>query len=297
MTLRYPFIAAALCTLMLSLLAGCGNNNSSQTNSSQTNSNHTASDNQSASATKTLSITGSSTVAPLVREIGKRYEKLHPNVQVNVQTGGSSRGLADPKRGLADIGMVSRALGSKDRELTGHLIARDGVTMIVHANNPVKQLTSDQIRTIYRGEVTNWQAVGGVDQEIVVVNKAEGRSTLEVFLKHFALDNANVKPSVIIGDNEQGLKTIAGNPAAIGYVSVGAAEYQMQQGVPVRSLPLNDVAATTENLAKGLFPLARELNLVTYGEMQPLTQDFIRFAQSSEVNDLIKDLSFVPVNQ
>lgn len=82
-----------------------------------------------------LIINGSSTMAPLVSEIGKRFESLHPDTRIDVQTGGSSRGMADVMNGLADIGMVSRALKPEERHLFEHVIAHDGITVILHRKN------------------------------------------------------------------------------------------------------------------------------------------------------------------
>jgi ABC-type phosphate transport system substrate-binding protein len=113
-----------------------------------------------------LIITGSSTMAPLVSEIGKRFERLHPGTRIDVQTGGSSRGIADTVTGLADIGMVSRALKSQERALHGATIAHDGITMILHQDNPVHELTDKQIKAIYTGDITNWKTVGGPDAPI-----------------------------------------------------------------------------------------------------------------------------------
>ena len=84
-----------------------------------------------------LTLTGSSTVAPLAGELAKRYESLHPGVRIDVQTGGSSRGIADARRGTADIGMASRALKPGEEDLAAHTIALDGITVIVHKDNPV----------------------------------------------------------------------------------------------------------------------------------------------------------------
>ena len=84
-------------------------------------------------------------------------------------------------------------------------------------------------------------------------------------------------------------------PLAIGYVSVGSVEQNRQLKVPVKGLPLNGVEATTVAVAEGKFPIARELNLVTKGESSPLASEFIRFAKSSAVHDLVKELGFVPV--
>lgn len=242
-----------------------------------------------------LVITGASTLAPLIAEIGKRFETLHPKVRVDVQTGGSSRGVADTRQGLADIGMVSRAMKDEEKDLHAFPVARDGVGVILHKENPVQALTDEQIITIYTGKVTNWKSVGGKDAPITVVNKAEGRSTLEVFLHHFKLKNTDIKAQVVIGDNEQGVKTIAGNRNAIGYVSIGTAEYDESQGVPIKLLSMGGVTASTETVRNGTFPISRPLHIVTRTSPVGLTKDFIDYAQSKAVHDIIKQQYFVPL--
>lgn len=242
-----------------------------------------------------LTLTGSSTVAPLVAEISKRFEALNPGVRVDVQSGGSSRGIADARSGLADIGMVSRALKKEEEDLKSFAIARDGIGLIVHRDNPVQTLSGEQVVDIYLGKVADWGEVGGKAGPITVVNKAEGRSTLELFLHHFKLKNSQIKAHVVIGDNQQGIKTVAGNPGAIGYVSIGTAEFETGQGTPIKLLPVGGVAATVENVRNGRFPLARPLNLVTKEEPAGLVKSFIEFAHSGDVHDLIEAQFFVPV--
>ena len=185
-------------------------------------------------AAQRLVITGSSTVAPLIGEIARRFESLHPDVRVDVQTGGSSRGINDVRRGIANIGMVSRALKPDESDLQAFPIALDGISLIVHAANPVTALSKQQIAAIYSGNISHWHGVGGTDARITVVNKAEGRSTLELFLAYLQLTNNVIKPHIIIGDNAQGIKTVTGNRNAIGYVSIGAAVYEAQRGMAVR---------------------------------------------------------------
>src|SRR5207245_11303884 len=107
-----------------------------------------------------LLITGSSTTAPLVSAIAKRFQLQHAGVSIDVQTGGSGRGLTDARHGKADIGMVSRALSEADRDLVGLPIARDGVAVIVHKDNPVRSLSDAQVMAIYTGKLTNWKQVG-----------------------------------------------------------------------------------------------------------------------------------------
>ena len=118
-----------------------------------------------------LTLTGSSTIAPMAQEIASRFEQAHPNVRVDVQTGGSSRGIRDAKKGAADIGMTSRDLkADESNELVPTVIAWDGVAFVVHQDNPIKEITQEQLRQIYLGKINNWSAIGGADQRIVVSN-------------------------------------------------------------------------------------------------------------------------------
>ncbi len=242
-----------------------------------------------------LVITGASTLAPLIAQIGKQFESLHAKVRVDVQTGGSSRGVADARQGLADIGMVSRAMKDDEKDLQAFPIARDGVSIIVHKDNPVQDLSDEQVLAIYTGKTTNWKDVGGKDAVITVVNKAEGRSTLEVFLHYFKLKNTDVRAQVVIGDNEQGVKTVAGNRHAIGYVSIGTAEYDQFRGVPIRLLSVGGILASTENVRNETFPISRPLHLVTRTLPVGLAKAFIDYAQSKAVHDIIKQQYFVPL--
>ncbi|MCG8653713.1 MAG: phosphate ABC transporter substrate-binding protein [Pirellulales bacterium] len=265
------------------LIGGCGGSNSSSQNGSESE------------LSGRLTVTGSSTVAPLAAELAKRFEELHPNVRVDVQTGGSGKGIADARNGAADIGMASRALKDDELDLTPHQIAADGVCLIVHQTNSIGRLSDQQVVDIYSGKINNWRDVGGPDREITVVHKAEGRATLEVFLKHFGIENPQVKADVIVGDNEHGVKTVSGSAGAIGYVSIGTAEADAQAGVAIKLLPVGGIAATTENVASGVFPISRPLHLVTGDSASELAMEFINFCQSEETHDLVVAQYFVPV--
>jgi phosphate transport system substrate-binding protein len=246
-----------------------------------------------AAAESRLVITGSSTIAPLVLEMAKRFESLHPGMRIDVQSGGSSRGIADVRTGVAQIGMVSRGLKAQEADLVAHTIAMDGIALIVHRSNPVSSLTDEQVRAVYRGELRNWADVGGPQRPVTVVNKADGRSTLELFLQHFGLESSEVRAQVVIGENQQGIKTVAGNPGAIGYVSIGTADYEAAHGAAIRLLPMAGVEASVQSVRSGRFPLSRPLNLVTAGNPGALARRFIAFAQSESVDDLIQAQYFV----
>ncbi len=241
-----------------------------------------------------LTLTGASTISPLAITMGKRFEAQNPQIRVDVHTGGSTRGVVDTQQGLADIGMVSRQLTPQEEaNLQVFLIAMDGISIIVHADNPITEISKAQVQAIYTDKINNWQDLGGNDAAITVVHKAEGHSTLALFLEYLGLDNGSMQADVIIGDNQQGIKTIAGNPNAIGYVSIGSAEYDAQQGVPIKSLTLDGIQPTTNNVANGTFPLLRELNLITNSDPMPLAQQFIDFVLAENNHDLIEKQGFV----
>lgn len=270
-----PFFVVAALMIAVAGVSGCGTSTGTES--------------------RRLILTGASTVAPLASEIGKRFEAIHAGVRVDAQTGGSSRGVSDLRQGLNDIALVSRPLNAGEKDLHAFPIGLDGVCIILHKSNPVSALSDAQVVDIYTGKITNWNEVGGPDAPITVVNKAEGRSTLELFCHYFKLNNKAIKPHVVIGDNEQGIKTVAGNPHAIGYVSIGTAEFDVARGVPIKLLPVGGVAATSANVQNGTFPLARPLHLVTRSEPEGLVKEFIDFAMSDRVHDLVREHSFVPL--
>lgn len=242
-----------------------------------------------------LSITGSSTMAPLIADIAPLFEQ-RSGTRVDVQSGGSGRGINDTLNGLAEIGMSSRALTDEEVSLglVAHTIAWDGIALIVHRDNPLAALSREQVRAIYRGEVGSWQQLGGAEQTITLINKAEGRSTLTLFLEYFDLQNPEVKADLVAGENQQVILSVAGNPGAIGYVSIGAAEEAVSGGLAIKPLPLGGVAASVETVLSGRYPLCRELNLVTLGEPSGMAQQFIELVQSQPLHAVIKAHHFVP---
>jgi phosphate transport system substrate-binding protein len=249
----------------------------------------------SAAPGKTIRLTGASTIAPLASEIGKAFEAAHPGVRVDVQTGGSARGVLDTRGGNNELGMVSRPLKEDEKDLHAFPLALDGITVIVHAKNPVTALPREQIVAIFTGKITNWKEVGGPDAKITVVNKEEGRSTLELFCSYFDLKNSAIKAHAVIGDNKQGIKTVVASVHAIGYVSVGTAEYEAGQGVPIKLLPIDGVVASSANIANGTFPLARPLNLVAKSPPEGVVKEFLDFATSPQAHPLIRETGFVPL--
>ena len=240
-----------------------------------------------------LLVTGSSTMCPLIDETGKHFESLHKNVKVEVQCGGSGRGVSDARDGKADIGMASRALTEKEKDLYGFPIARDGISVILHRDNPVNSLSNAQVASIYTGKIANWKEVGGHDARITVVNPQKGYSSVELFTHYFKIDYEDIKASVIAGDNPTRIKALVEDPNAIAYISAGEADRNARTGVPIKPLPFNNVMPTGRNIITGNYPITRPLILVTKELPKGVVKEFIDYCLSPAVVDLIEKFDFV----
>ena len=275
------WVSVAVCAAMVSSFIGCGRTEVGTSGSA---------------ARVKLVLSGSSTVGPLAAEIGKRYENENPGVRVDVQTGGSSLGISEATTGLADIGMSSRTLKESETARAKEWpIAMDGVCFIVHGENAIAELTKQQLAGIMRGEIKDWKDLGGEPGPIFFVNRTAGRSELELVTKFFEIKPVDMKPDLVAGENQQGIQSVASTPGSISYMSVGASEEAIRFGTKIRMLPLSGIAATVENVESGTFPLSRPLVLVTTHEPTDAAKQFIEYAQSAAVNDLVRELSYVPI--
>jgi phosphate transport system substrate-binding protein len=241
-----------------------------------------------------LLITGSSTMAPMIVAVGKRFSAMYPGVQIEVQTVGSGRGVDNVMKGTADIGMASRALTDKESGLYSFAIARDGVCLVVHRDNPVRSLTNRQVSDIYTGKINNWGRVGGKDVPIALINAKEGLGAVELFTHYFGIKYADIKAQIVASDNLDRVRAVTDNPNGIGYMSVGTAQQQVDAGAPIKLLPIDGVAASTKNIRTGNFPIARPLLLVTREVPTGLTKEFINFSLSSQITDIVLQHEYVP---
>jgi phosphate transport system substrate-binding protein len=190
--------------------------------------------------------------------------------------------------------MASRDLRPEELEgIVAHPLAYDGIAVIVHSDNPISGLDSDQVRRIFRGEIQSWDELGGAALEPLVVNKAEGRATLDVFLSYFELENKEIQADAVIGDNAQGVRLVSGNPAAIGYVSIGEAIHAKDRGVPIKLIELSGVVPTLANVEQGIYPVRRTLYIL-FDEIRDQDRRVIDFLSGDEGRSIINELKFVP---
>ena len=251
--------------------------------------------NRTASTTENkLLLTGSSTMCPMMAVVGKSFHTLHPDDYVEVQCGGSERGIKDLKEGKTDIGMVSRVLANDEKKMFAFPIARDAISILVHKSNPVTALSNAQVVDIFTGKITNWKDVGGPDAAIAVVLREKQKSSTELFFSYFKLKGETVKGTVIPGDNPVTTNALASNPYAIGYVSSGHAERSAAKGILIKILPVNGVMPTSRNIITGNYPISRPLMLVTMRLPTGVSKKLIDFSLSSSIVDIIEKFDFVP---
>lgn len=233
-------------------------------------------------------------MGPLITEIAKHFRALHPGIEVDVQGGGSGRGLADARAGKADIGMASRPLTGTETDLFAFTIARDGVAVIVHKDNPVSTLSTQQVRDVFTGRIANWKDVGGRDAPITVFAASTMGGSTELFLDYFKIQSADIKPHQVLDPNPARIRSVAENPNGIVYVSVGEAERDAQAGILIKLLPVGRVPATSRSIRTGNYPISRPLALVTKEPPKGLVKEFINFSLSSQVTEAIEKFDFIP---
>lgn len=245
------------------------------------------------SASDRLQLSGSTTMAPLVGAIARRFEQSHPGIRIDVRMGGSGKGIEDVKAHVVDLGMVSRPLLGTEQDLYNVPFARDGVAVIVHSSNPVRSLSDQQLRQIYSGALRNWRQVGGNDGPIHLMAGTASAGSTGLFADYLGLAFDKFAAPRQIGPNRERIATVAADPLAIIYVSVGEAERMARNGAGVRLLAVGGVAASSTEVRSGRYPIARPLTLVSAGAPLGLARQFVEYCLSPQVNDLITEYDFV----
>ena len=244
-----------------------------------------------------LHIAGSTTVLPIAEECARVYMEAHPGSQIYVSGGGSSHGIKSVADGTVNIGDASRDLKDSEKEkypdLVTHAIAKDGVAVVVHPENEISDLTIEQLKGIYTGEITNWKDVGGEDAEIMVVSREEGSGTRDCFEQVvLAPTKEEITANAIIQDsNGKTRTTVAGNKDAIGFLSLGYVNFD------IRAVSLDGTEPTIENIRSGDYAISRTLWMITDGAPDADEQAFIDFVLSEEGQAIVSEVHFIPVSE
>lgn len=274
-------VGALLVTMVGATFVGCGSNESAE------------GDNLSSGAgAVTISISGSTSVGPLMEKIQEKYEEENSNVTLEIQQNGSGAGIKDVVGGVSEIGMSSREL--KDEEKTsveGTTIAYDGIALLVNPKNTVKNISLEDVKKIYTGEITNWKELGGEDSPIVVVSREEGSGTRDAFQEIVGYESEELTKDASISDGSGAVKTtVAGNVNAVGFASF---EYIDDT---VSALSIDDVEPTAENVKAGDYKISRPFMLVTTKDnLTDEGQKLIDFILSSEGQQIVADNKLITI--
>jgi len=241
--------------------------------------------------TRSIQVRGSTTVLPIAQAAAEAWMDDHPGDSIIVEGGGSGVGIASLIDGTCDIAISSRTLKGEEKQkgLIEHEIALDAVCVVVNSSNPVEGLTLEQVRRIFKGEITNWREVGGPDLEIVVYTRESTSGTYETFeTKVMKPDNITLRALTKISNGEMA-HAISGNPNGIGYVGIGF----LAQARDIKALKINGVAPTIETVQNGTYPISRFLYMITKGQPEGLAKDFIDFVKSSAGQKIVEERGFV----
>lgn len=241
--------------------------------------------------TETISISGSTTVLPVAQAAAEEYMNQHSNADIQVSGGGSGVGATSVIGGTADIGMLSRDLKASEKEgntLKEFVVGKDGIALVGHPSNTVSDLSLEQVKAIYQGEITNWKEVGGADLKIVLIGRDSSSGTREFFTE-FVLDKEDAaKEMQELNSNGAVAQAVSITPGAIGYVSL---EYVDDS---LKAFSIGGVAPTVENVISGVYEINRPLLMVTNGELEGLAADYLAFILSEEGQQILKDSGFIP---
>lgn len=254
-----------------------------------------------------LVLDGSTTVGPIAKAFAEYYMAKHKDVNVTVNESGSGNGAKSLINSTCDIADMSRFM--KDEEFAAavekgvmpvaHVVAMDGLPVLVHPSNPVKGLTVEQVRDIYMGKVTNWKQVGGPDKEIVVVSRDTNSGTYETFeglvMTHKA-DGESIREKIkdgaeYVGSNGAIRARVQSTPAAIGYAGLGFVD------ATVKALEINGITPTPATVTSGQYPISRPLFMFTngYPKLGSHVYAFVTLHLSEKGQEIIEDIGFVPV--
>ena len=285
-------LAFALSAVMaLALLAGCGNQ--TDNNSSNNDNGGDASDTPAASVSGTVSTDGSTSMEKVIGALSESYMAANKDVTVNYNPTGSGAGITAVQEGTCDIGLSSRALKDEEKAagLKETVLAYDGIAIIVHPDNPVSDLSIEQIAKLYTGEITNWKDVGGSDAEVVLIGREAASGTRDGFESITgAKDKCQYRQELTsTGDV---ITAVSQNPDAIGYASLAAIKDS------VKALSVDGVTPSEATVKDGSYPVQRPFVLVTVEgkALSAAAQSFFGYATSADAADIIAKAGAVAAN-
>lgn len=258
-----------------------------------------------------IQISGSDTMVNLALAWAERYQQEHPDVRISVTGGGSGSGISALINGTVDIANASRAI--KKEELQKALeagyhpqefvVARDAIAIIVHPQNPISQLTLQQISAIYRGEINNWRELGGEDRPIVRLSRETNSGTHVYFLESVVrLGNSKDKtifsPDTLLLPSSEGIiSEVSDNPNAIGYDGLGYVTPDVKVIAVARERDLPYVLPSVATVNDRSYPIARDLYMYTREQPEGYIKAYLNWIVSPPAQEIVVTLGFVSLEQ
>ena len=239
--------------------------------------------------TAKITISGSTSVGPTMEVLAEVYEKNN-DVNIEVQQVGSSAGIKNTIDGISDLGMSSRDLKDEEtKEVDGTQIAIDGIAVITNTANKVTNLTSEQVKDIFTGKITNWKEVGGEDAQIVVVSREDGSGTRDGFQDILGFESDELTKDAQICDGSGNVKsTVEGNENAIAYISFG------YLGDTLNDVKIDGVEPTDANVVDGKYPISRPFIVVNKKDgLSDVAKAFVDFIMSEEGQNIVAEEGFI----
>ena len=234
-----------------------------------------------------ITLAGSTAFQPFAEKLAEQFMALRPEVNITVQGGGSAVGIQSAISGAAQVGMADLVdLPEEAKALYSTVVARDGISIVVHPSNPVADLTLDQIRKIFSGTIRAWNGVGGTDSPITVVSRESGsgtRSSFEQIVREIHLP----ADAIIQSSNGTIRETVANDRNAVGYLSHGLLNER------IKALRVGGIDCTVQTIKKGRYPLVRPVFLLTREKPEGAVADFIAYILSAPGQNTIENSGLI----
>jgi phosphate transport system substrate-binding protein len=251
-----------------------------------------------------LTIKGSDTMVHLVTNWAEAYMKAHPNTQISVTGGGSGTGIAAMINGMTNLCMASRKVKDKERKQASAsditfnevIVARDGIAVVVHPDNPVSELTMDQLRQIFNGTLKNWNQVGGPDQPLQVLSRESNSGTFVFFNEQVLKKDDFSREARLMPSSAAIVQSASEDKWSIGYTGLGYTEGAAVKVIQVKADASSPaVNPSIPTVRDGSYPIARPLHIYTNGEATGLAKAFVEFTLSDAGQKIVKDTGYIPL--
>ena len=288
---RRSFLSICGAAAAAAALTACGGAASSTAASSAAASSTAASASSTAALSGNVATGGSTSMKNVIAALTEGFAELEPDVTISYDPTGSGAGITGAADKTLDIGLSSRALKADETGVTGTIVALDGIAIIVNKDSKVEDLTVDQLKQMFTGEITNWSEVGGADLEIACIGRESGSGTRDGF-ESITGTKDSCKLDQELTSTGGVIEAVAGNPNAIGYASLSAVEGKDT----VKAVTVGGVACTEAAVLDGSYAIQRPFVLVTKGgtALSPAAQAFFVFAASKDAASLIQNAGAVP---